>query len=58
MAKYRITCNYSAGEAFAQGLVWSLLILVTFGAAAIFLPFFLLPAVLNRLEVEEVGKGL
>lgn len=53
MAKYKIKCNLSGNEAFIMGLVWAFLCLVTFGAAAIFMPFFVIPTILNRLEIEE-----
>ena len=53
MPKYKVNCRISGSEAFKIGLVWAVLCFVTFGAAAIFMPFFAIPDILGRLEIEE-----
>lgn len=53
MKRYKITCDLPAGDALKMGSVWALLIFVTAGVAGIFLPFFLIPEILNRTHFEE-----
>ena len=53
MKRYKIICDMPAVDALKMGGVWAILIFITAGVAGILLPFFLIPAILNRTQLEE-----
>ena len=53
MKRYKINCEITAGDSLKMAIIWTLLIIVSAGVAGIFLPFFLIPEILNRTRLEE-----
>jgi len=53
MKRYKINCEMPAADALKMASIWTLMIFVTAGVAGIFLPFFLIPEILNRTHLEE-----
>ncbi len=53
MKRYKIHCDMPAGDALKMAVIWTLMIFVTAGVAGIFLPFYLIPEILNRTTLEE-----
>ena len=53
MKRYKIHCDMSVGVQLKMAVIWTLAIIVTAGIAGIFLPFYLIPEILNRTTLEE-----
>lgn len=51
--RYKLKCNLSGSESFMMGLSWTVLICVTAGLAGLFLPFYVIPQIIDRIEIEE-----
>ncbi|TWU59541.1 hypothetical protein [Crateriforma conspicua] len=55
MKRYKVHCDLPAVDALKMGGVWAILIFVTAGVAGILMPFFVIPAILNRTQIEELS---
>ena len=53
MAKYKLVNTLTFGEMFVQALIWTVLIVVTFGLAAPFFAYYVLKLIINKTEIHE-----
>lgn len=53
MKCYKVNCDLPPVDALKMGGVWAILIFITAGVAGILMPFFVIPTILNRTQIEE-----
>jgi len=53
----KLSCEISFGEVLGVVLIWLIIVAVTAGIGAIFMPFYVTKFILDRTYVEEVYEG-
>lgn len=52
--RYRLACTLGFGDIFLQLLVWTVLIIVTFGLASLFFAYYFVRLFINNTEIIHV----
>ncbi len=54
MAKYKLVNTLNIGDVLVQTLVWTILVVVTFGLALPFFIYYFLRLIINKTEIHEI----
>jgi len=54
MAKYKLVNTLDVGDVIVQTVIWTILIVVTFGIALPFFAYYFLRLIINKTEIHEI----
>lgn len=54
MAKYKLVNTLNIGDVLVQTLIWTVLIVVTFGLALPFFSYYFIRLMINKTEIHEI----
>ncbi len=54
MAKYKLVNTLNIGDVMVQTLIWTVLIVVTFGLALPFFSYYFIRLMINKTEIHEI----
>lgn len=57
MRKYKLVCKTSFADILLQIILWTILIMITFGLAAPFFIYYIIRMIINQTEIHEIEDG-